>query len=122
MKEKEIPSKEMVEVYTRRLVDACTLLRVVETASYPLKEYSSGEHESVRLPNGAWKETDKLVSLPIFKPTKGREKGLLFGVKHTIFNTREVFVRWGCGKEADEVINNFKTMAVKKGCESDERK
>jgi hypothetical protein len=61
-----------------------------------------------------------LVSLPIYP--KGREKGLLFGVKHTIFNTRELFKEWGCLEEADQVIFDMKTVIVEKECETDEGK
>jgi hypothetical protein len=117
---KEVPNRGMVEVYTRRLVDACSLLRVVETASYPLKEYSSGEHKTEKMSNGGYRETNELVSLPIFP--KGKEKGLLFGVKHTIFNTREYFKELGCLEEADQVIKEMKTCIVERECDSDERK
>lgn len=105
MIEHEIPNKAMVEVYTRRLVDACNLLRVIDTKDYPLKEYSSGEHKQVRAKNGGWVETDEFVSLPIYP--KDRIKGLRFGVSHTIFDTRTMLSRWGALDEADKVIREL---------------
>ena len=96
----------MVEVYTRRLVDACELLRVIDSKDYPLQAYSSGEHKQKKLANGGWQETDEFVSLPIYPEKKAL--GLRWAVSYTIFDTRTMLNRWGALEEADKFIDNTK--------------
>ena len=113
VKEHEIPNRRMVDVYTRRLVDSCALLRQIDTDSYPLTEYSSGEHKTKLLNNGGRQETDELVSLPIYP--RNNMMGLRFGVIFTIDDTRTMLSRWGAREEADRVIKEYSTK-LDEGC------
>lgn len=102
---KELSPKETAEVYTKRLIDACDLLRVIDTRDMPLIEYSSGEVSGTRkvhTKNG-WEERDVYASIPIFP--EGNMKGLRYAVARNVFETGEELTKIGGKKEVDDYIN-----------------
>lgn len=106
---KEISRQTQAEIFSKQLVEACDALRVIDTRGFPLKDFSSGETKKVIKGKQI---IDEYVSLPIF--SENNIKGLRFGLKYVIFERRENLKKLGFGKEADEVIEEFKVWKGKK--------
>lgn len=106
---KELPrslsQKEVAQLYIKRLVDACDLLRTIDTGDYPFKEYSSGEvsgTKRVQTKDG-WETQDVYASINIFP--EGNKKGGRYAVARTIFVYGEDLAKMGARREVDDIIN-----------------
>lgn len=96
------------QFYIGRLVGLCELRQSIDSGNYPLKHYSSGEEKAAQVqvrPDGVKEIVPaQIVELPIYKPEKGREKGLRYGVLFGIYSTWNILHEMGLGREADEIV------------------
>jgi hypothetical protein len=105
----EIPvTSQDAELYLTRLIKSCELRQSLDSGNYPLTHYSSGEEKAAQVrvrPDGI-KEIvpTEIVQLPIWKPQKGREKGLRYGVLFSIYSDFNMLCEMGLQKEATEIV------------------
>jgi hypothetical protein len=79
---RELPSPEVVLMYLNRLNDLTKLKGLVERGLFPVENYEG---------------------IPL-TPDTYNPHGLMYGVNHAIFGTRNMLGDWGVLEEADKII------------------
>lgn len=112
-------TKEQALYHIRRLRESCELLRSLDSGSYPLRFYSSGETKPRKqqgFPGEKLKrdEEPEPVSLPVFGTTPRDTHCLRFAVAQAIFSDLQLLSEWGGHDDALALINEsrFPTKLV----------
>jgi hypothetical protein len=111
-------TKDQALYHIRRLRESCELIRSIDSGSYPLRFYSSGEVEHKKMqgfPGEKLKkdEEGEPVSLPVFGTTPRDTHCLRFAVTQAIFSDLQLISEWGGHDDAIAMVNESRLIPKK---------